>query len=254
MVDYYLFCGRCRWCHRGLQHLCEAPRGLFAFASDGGFAEEVVVPAHCLVRLPEHLSFDGAAPLCCAGTTALHAAAVAGLAPGETAVVYGVGGVGLALVQVARLRGAVVVAVGRQPAKLAAARSLGAHRAVAPDEAAGAVRELSATGGADAVFELVGSAETMPRAMGLLAKRGRLVFVGYSAATLELSPLALVVGEQQVRASVGATLAEFEAAVGLAARGDLRVPIDATLPLEDVNAGLERLRRGEVVGRLVLRP
>ncbi|MGQ0669774.1 MAG: alcohol dehydrogenase catalytic domain-containing protein [Actinomycetota bacterium] len=254
VVYYYLFCGRCRWCLRGLQHLCLAPRGLFAFVSDGGFAEYVTVPGHCLVRLPDHISFEDGAPLCCSATTALHAAAVADLEPGELAVVYGAGGVGLSLVQVAKLRGARVVAVSRSSEKLAAAKRVGADHAASSKDADDLIRELTKGQGADVVFECVGSAETMPVALGVLGKRGRLVFIGYTAASLDVSPLSLVVGEQQIRSSVGNTFAELEIAVDLAARGQLRPVIGGVLPLEDINEGLERLRRGEVVGRLVVKP
>ncbi|OMQ16207.1 hypothetical protein A7K94_0204085 [Modestobacter sp. VKM Ac-2676] len=98
-VYYYLFCGACRWCLRGRQNLCLAPRGVLAFAADGAFAEQLVVPAHCLVRLPDELSFEQAAPLCCAGTTAVHALTEAAVEPGDLLVIMGSGGVGLAAVQ-----------------------------------------------------------------------------------------------------------------------------------------------------------
>ncbi len=123
-VYYYLFCGGCRRCLVGRQNLCLAPRGVLAFAADGAFAEHVVVPSRCLVRLPEQLSFEQVAPLCCAGTTAVHALAEADVIPGEVVVVLGAGGVGLAAVQEACRRGAVVVAVSRNPAR----RAGGAHR------------------------------------------------------------------------------------------------------------------------------
>lgn len=254
VVYYYLFCGRCRWCLRGLQNLCLDLRGLFAFVSDGGFAEYVTVPAHCLVRLPQHLSFEQGAPLSCSATTALHAAAVAELEAGEVAVVYGAGGVGLSLVQVARHRGARVVAVSRSEEKLKAARRVGADHVATPEEAHDLVEAATGDQGADVVFELVGSAETMPRAVGLLGKRGRLVFVGYTGASLEVSPLALVVPEQQIRTSVGNTFADLELAVDLAGRGLLQPVIHGVRPLDHINEGLEALRRGEVVGRLVIGP
>lgn len=254
VVYYYLFCGRCRWCVRGLQNLCKAPRGLFAFVSDGGFAEYVTVPAHCLVRLPDNVSFERGAALCCSATTAIHAAGVADLQPGETAVVYGAGGVGLSLIQVASQHGARVVAIARSEDKLDAAKGLGADHAVSPQDAGDAVTELTEGQGADVVFELVGSNETMPNALSLLGKRGRLVFVGYTGAPLEVSPLALLVGEQQIRTSVGNTLAELELAADLAARGLLNPVVAGAISLEEINDGLDRLRRGEVVGRLVVTP
>jgi propanol-preferring alcohol dehydrogenase len=254
VVYYYLFCSRCRWCVRGEQHLCERPEGVLAFSADGGFAEYVTVPARCLVPVPERLSFEVSAPLCCGTTTALHASSAADLAAGEVAVVVGAGGVGLNLIQVARLRGARVVAISRSERKLDAARELGAEAAVRLDRARDAVQEISDGRGADVVFELVGTAVTMPASLGLLGKRGRLVFVGYSADDLEVSPLALVVPEQRIVTSVGNTLDELHVAVDLASRGLVRPIVSDVRPLDEVNEALDALRRGDVLGRSVLLP
>lgn len=253
-VYYYLFCGGCRWCLVGRQNLCLALRGVLAFAADGAFAEHVVVPARCLVRLPEQLAFEQAAPLCCAGTTAVHALGEADVTPGEVVVVLGAGGVGLAAVREARRRGAVVVAVSRNPARRAAALAAGAVAAVAPQELAAVVSELSAGQGADAILELAGTTATLELAVGVLGRRGRLVLIGYSADTLTVSPLSLVVAEQRIIATVGNTYAELVAAVHLAAAGQLLPPVAATLPLTEVNSALDRLRAGDPAGRLVLQP
>ncbi|MGY1856903.1 alcohol dehydrogenase catalytic domain-containing protein [Modestobacter sp. SYSU DS0290] len=253
-VYYYLFCGACRWCLRGRQNLCLAPRGVLAFAADGAFAEQLVVPAHCLVRLPDELSFAAAAPLCCAGTTAVHALTEAAVEPGDLLVVMGSGGVGLAAVQEARRRGATVVAVSRDDARRAAARAAGATAAVSPADLADTVTRLSGGQGADVVVELAGVTATLELSTAVLGRRGRLVLVGYSADSLTVSPLAMVVAEQRVLSSVGNTLAELEQAVALAAAGQLAPPVAGTLPLSQVNDALERLRAGDVAGRLVLTP
>ena len=253
-VYYYLFCGSCRWCLRGRQNLCLRPRGVLAFAADGGFAEHLVVPAHCLVRLPDSLGFVEAAPLCCAGTTALHALGEAEVEVGDVVVVLGAGGVGLAVVQDARRRGARTLAVSRSPARRAAALAAGAVAAVAPEHLADAVAELSGGQGADVVVELAGVSATLALAVEVLGRRGRLVLVGYSADPLTVHPLSMVVSEQRVIASVGNTYAELVAAVALAGAGQLLPPVSATQPLAEVDTALERLRAGAVTGRLVLEP
>src|SRR4051794_14524409 len=243
-VYYYLFCGACRWCLRGRQNLCLAPRGVLAFAADGAFAEQLVVPAHCLVRLPAEVSFEAAAPLCCAGTTAVHALAEADVGPGEVVVVLGSGGVGLAAVQEARRRGATVVAVSRDAGRRTAAGAGGARVAVPPEEAAAAVERVSGGQGADVVVELAGVAATLELGTALLGRRGRLVLVGYSADSLTVSPLAMVVAEQRVVASVDNTLAELEAAVALAAAGQLAPPGGGLLPPGPGHQGLGRAGAG----------
>ncbi|HEV2132420.1 MAG TPA: zinc-binding dehydrogenase [Longimicrobiaceae bacterium] len=257
LVYYYLGCGRCEWCRRGEENLCEQLRAEYGFFNDGGYAEHIVVPARNAVVLPDALSLEEAAPIGCGVTTAIHACNLAQLQEGETVVVYGVGAVGYGLIQVARLRGARVLAVGRTPRKLDLARELGAEHtinAIETADVAAAVREWTGGRGVDAVMELVATAETMEQATRMLAKRGRLVFIGYSEDPYNVHPIQLVINEAQVMGSVGNTLAELEEAVALVAEGRVRTLVDRTLPLERFGEGLDALRAGEVVGRVVLNP
>jgi propanol-preferring alcohol dehydrogenase len=167
-----------------------------------------------------------------------------------------VGAVGFGLVQVARLCGARVIAVGRTPAKLEKASELGAEHAIraGAEDVPKRVRELTGGRGADVVFELVATRETMGWSLAALAKRGRLVFVGYSEDALQVHPIQLVVGEQVVTASVGNTLLELRRAVELVADGRVRTVVDRTLPLDRFQEGLDALRAGALVGRAVLEP
>lgn len=253
-VHYLHTCGQCRQCRRGRENLCASPRGMLAFASDGGFAELVVVPARSLARVPDGVSFAEAAPVTCSTTTALHAADVAGVRADQVAVVYGAGGVGLALVQVLRHRGARVVAVARSAPRRAAALDLGAEWVVDPGDGDVGAQVRQLTGGADVVFELVGTAATGEQALAALGPGGALVYVGYSTESVTFSPVALVVPEQRILTSVSNTMAELELGLDLVARGAVRTLVDRTAPLEQVNEVLAALAAGEVVGRAVLLP
>lgn len=254
---YYVGCGECEWCRRGDENLCGRLKAELGFFSDGGYAEYVCVPERNAVPLPPHVSYEEAAPIGCGVTTALHACRIAGLGEGDVAVVYGTGAVGYGLVQVARLRGARVIALGRTPAKLERARELGADHIVnaaeTPDVAA-TVRDLTGGRGADAVFELVATEATMAAATAMLARRGRLVFIGYSEDRFSVHPIQLVINETMVTASVGNTLAELAEAVHLVGEGKVRTLVDRVLPLQRWQDGLDALQRGEVVGRVILAP
>lgn len=257
VLYYYHGCGDCPWCRQGEENLCRRPRHQYGFVSDGGYAEHVCVPAPNAVPLPDALSFEEAAPLACSATTGIHACNVAGLEEGETAVVYGVGAVGFGLVQVADLCGARVLGVGRTPEKLDRALDLGADHVVDATEVtevADAVREWTDGKGAEVVFELVGTEETMRPSTEMLSRKGRLVFVGYSEDAYTVHPVELVVGEVEVTGSVGNTREELEEAVRLAAEGELETTVDRSLPLERWEEALEAVREGEAVGRVVLRP
>lgn len=226
-----------------------------AFATDGAFADYVAVPASSVVPVPAGLDLVDAAPLCCSGTTALHATSVADCKQGDTAVVYGVGGVGLALVQVLKLAGVRVIAVARSEERLKLAQEMGADVTVdaSGGDVADAVRAATGGEGADVVFELVGTAETSENALRSLGKGGAVVYIGYSFDNVEIDPLALVVPEQRILTSVGNRRSELVEALELAAAGKLRTVV-STAPLEEAPRVLDDLRHGRVTGRAVLIP
>jgi alcohol dehydrogenase, propanol-preferring len=256
IVYYYRGCLECAYCRVGDEHLCPNLRAEYGFISDGGYAEYVTVPARNAVPLPDTIPDIEAAPIGCGVTTAVHAAKLAKPELGEWVVVYGVGGVGFGLVQLARAIGARTIAVGRSAAKLDKALELGAEVAVNASEEAAAerIREITGGAGADVVYECVGTEESMKEASAALGRRGGLVFIGYSLDSFSVHPIQLVVFEQKVMGSVGATLNDLYEAVDLVERGVLRTVVDRTLPLERFELGLNALERGELVGRAVLVP
>ena len=256
IVYYYVGCGKCRHCLVGDEHLCDALQAEYGFISDGGFAEYVKVPARNAVPLPDHLGDEAAAPIGCGVTTAVHAAGRARLAMGDVALVYGVGAVAYGLIQLARLAGAEVIAVSRSAAKLEKAQALGAAHVLNAKEGrlAERVKEITHGHGADVIFELVATKETMTACTQAIAKRGRLVFIGYSEDSYTVHPIQLVVTEMSVMGSVGNTLDELIQAVDLAARGKVRTVVDRVLPLAEFQKGLDALARGELIGRVVLKP
>ena len=256
IVYYYLGCLECAYCRVGDEQLCPNLRAEYGFISDGGYAEYVTVPARNAVPLSATISDIEAAPIGCAVTTAVHAAKLAEPRVGEWVVVYGVGGVGFGLVQLARVMGARTIAVGRSVTKLDKALELGAEVAVNASEEAVAerIREITGGAGADVVYECVGTEESMKEASAAMGRRGRLVFVGYSPASFTVHPIQLVVFEQKVMGSVGATLNDLYEAVDLVERGVVHTVVDRTLPLERFELGLNALECGELVGRAVLVP
>ena len=256
IIYYYLGCLECAYCHVGDEQLCPNLRAEYGFISDGGYAEYVTVPARNAVPLPAAIPDIEAAPIGCGVTTAVHAARLAKPEVGERVVVYGVGGVGFGLVQLARATGARTIAVGRSAAKLDKALELGAEIAVnASEEAASErIRRITGGAGADVVYECVGTEESMKEASAALGRRGRLVFVGYSPDSFTVHPIQLVVFEQKVMGTVGATLNDLYEAVDLVERGVVRTVVDRTLPLEQFESGLNALERGELVGRAILVP
>lgn len=256
IVYYYAGCGRCRHCLVGDENLCGALHAQYGFISDGGFASALKVPARNCIPLPDHVSDEAAAPIGCSVTTGLHATNLARISPGDVVLVYGIGAVGLGIVQLASRAGAEVIAVSRSAVKLEKAMSLGAAHAIdaTADSVAERVRDITAGHGADVVMELVATKATMEESTKAIAKRGRLVFIGYSEDSYTVHPIQLVITEASVMGSVGNTLAELNQAVELVSRGIVTTVVDRTLPLDEFQTGIDALTRNEPVGRVVLLP
>ena len=160
------------------------------------------------------------------------------------------------LIQLASLSGAEVIAVSRTPAKLERAKALGATHALSAREGkvAERVREITGGRGADVVFELVATRETMAASTGALAKRGRLVFIGYSEDSFTVHPIQLVITEASVTGAVGNTLDELVRAVDLVGRGRIQTVVDRVIPLGEFQKGIDALAAGQLIGRAVLKP
>jgi 2-desacetyl-2-hydroxyethyl bacteriochlorophyllide A dehydrogenase len=257
-VYNFIGCGECRWCRTGRDSICTAPRGQLGFTLDGGFAEVVRAPARNLIKLPDSVSFEDAAVLSCSGMTAVHAARLAGVELGDTAVVNGVGGVGLMVIQVLVAAGARPIAVADAESKASLARAAGAVETIVLPGGQGyetlpaSVRELTGGRGADHFFELVGSAETMLAGIRSLGRRGTCVLIGYTGEELTVSPVELILSELRIVSSVAAGHEDLRTAIQLTADGRLSPTIDTRYPIEGIGTALERLRAREVSGRNVL--
>ncbi|BBC37742.1 Alcohol dehydrogenase [Streptomyces graminofaciens] len=189
-------CGSCHACSLGEVWLCanalSGSADVYARrASDGtdlhpglnvaAFAEETVVAAGCVLPAPEGVPLTDAALLGCAvltGYGAIHHAAR--VRPGETVAVFGVGGVGLATLQSARIAGASeIIAVDVSPAKEELARAAGATQyVIASENTSRELRALTAKQGVDVAVECVGRAETIRAAWDGTRRGGRTVVVG----------------------------------------------------------------------------
>ncbi|MFF5473013.1 alcohol dehydrogenase catalytic domain-containing protein [Streptomyces achromogenes] len=190
-------CGTCPDCDRGRPTMCRRAIGhpgtpfrrgagpVYQFAANSAFAERTVVKAVQAVRIPPDIPLTSAALIGCGVLTGVGAVLNrARVEHGDSVVVLGTGGIGLNVLQGARLAGAAaVVAVDANPAKEAPARRFGATEFLTSAEG---VRDLLPTG-ADHVFECVGRVELIERAVGLLDRHGQAVLLGVPPAGAEAS-------------------------------------------------------------------
>lgn len=274
-------CGHCAPCAEGRPALCEpgaAANGRGELLSGGrrifhegvalnhhlgcsAFAERAVVSRRSLVKIDPALSFEEAALFGCAVLTGVGAVVnTAGVRAGQSVVVVGLGGVGLASVLGALACGASpVVAVDLSEDKLTLARTLGAvHTINAADaDAVDQVRALT-NGGADVAVEMAGSVRALEAAWKMTRRGGLTVTAGLPPpdAALAVNVVSLVGEERTLKGSyIGTCVPSRDISRYVALYRQGRLPVDrlmsGTIPLDDINAGFDRLHAGEVV-RLVV--
>jgi propanol-preferring alcohol dehydrogenase len=208
------------------------------------------VKASQAVLIPESLSPSQAAPCFCAGLTVYHAWRNAGISAGQRVAIFGVGGLGHLAVQVAQGAGAEVVALDVNSTKLDLARALGAQEALDvrdPDT----IARLKRGGGPHLALVTAPSKAAYDMALKTLRRRGTLAVVGLPREDLTFFADDLAIGEFRIMGSAVGTRREMRELLALAASGTLRCEVE-TWRLEDVNQALDRLRRGEVLGRAVV--
>lgn len=259
-LHYLVTCGQCEYCRRGNEQFC-LTGAMLGKHRDGGYAEYVCLPARGVFHLPESIPFEHGAILMCSSATALHALNKARLQPGETVAVFGLGGLGISAVQLAKALGAgEVFAVDLQPGKLALAESYGA---IPVDGARGdpleEIRRLTSSRGVDVALELVGLPLTMQQCVASLAVMGRAALAGITDRSFEVYPYAQLINKEAEVIGVSDHLAAEIPQLFAWVEGsklDLGKVVTRTVPLEAglINRALDQLEEfGEAV-RVVIRP
>ena len=259
-LHYLASCGECVYCQRGNEQFCVAGAMMGKYR-DGGYAELVVMPARSVFRLPEEIPFEQGAIMMCSSATSLHALNKARLRGGETVAVFGVGGLGLSAIQLAKVLGArEVFAVDIRPGKLALAERFGAVPVNAAEcEPVAEIGRLTGGRGVDVALELIGLPLTMRQAVQSLAIQGRAALAGITDKTFEVAPYFEVLNKEAEIIGVSDHLAqELPQLIEWARRGalDLSKVITSTLPLDAkaVNDALDGLEKFGEEGRMVITP
>ncbi|MEP6823059.1 MAG: zinc-binding dehydrogenase [Chthoniobacterales bacterium] len=259
-LHYLATCGRCEYCEAGTEQFCRTVQ-MFGNNRDGGYAEFVVVPERSVFLLPQEIPFAQGAILMCSSATSFHALHKTRLAIGETVAVFGIGGLGISAVQLARSLGASeVFAVDINPRKLALAQRFGAIPIDASaGDPVGQIREQTDGRGVDVALEVVGLPVTMRQAVQSLAVLGRAGLVGLTDENFEIAPYAEILGKEAEIIGVSDHLAsELPALLNLARTGalDLSHGIIRTVPLEAqaINDALDNLSAFGDDVRIVITP
>ena len=276
LLNWTPACRDCWYCTHGESHLCpnstkraikpyaELDDGtpVFQAISTGAFAEQTVVDEAGVVPLPEGLPLEHAAVIGCAVLTGVGAVLnTAGVEKGQSVAVVGLGGVGLSVVQGARIAGAnPIIGVDASPAKEEFARAAGVTDFLAPgDDTIAAVQGLTGGLGVDHSFEVVGTAATIKLAWSLARRGGNMTIVGVGGREEEISftPLELWHFTRTIRPSFyGSSDPERDVPkIADMIRGgqfDLDSLITNEIGLTDVPAAFEQMQAGQGVRSLIV--
>lgn len=284
VISWVPQCGTCYFCQRDQKELCETTsssvamgylldgttrfrsggQDLYQMAAAGTFAELSVIPAISAIKIPADLDLKVAALIGCGVLTGVGAALnIARIAPGDTVAVVGCGGVGLNVIQGARLAGAgEIIAIDIHPAKLALAQAFGATTVIDAGRrnATSAVMELTGQRGADVAFEVIGLQQTIDQTITMTRRGGQAVLVGvpgmeamvnvpafFGVVLAEKTISGCWYGGSDVRRDVAAIIEFYR-------RGELKLEelISQTIALEHVNEAFDALKAGAVARTVIV--
>jgi S-(hydroxymethyl)glutathione dehydrogenase / alcohol dehydrogenase len=272
-----MFCGDCKYCISGRQHLCRdtgirtRPEGfgprlrradgtpIFQGMQLGAFAEKMLIHENSAVKIPDAMPLDLACVLGCSVTTGVGASLVsANVRPGDNVVVIGCGGVGLSAIAGAALAGGRVIAVDRLDSKLDLAKRFGATETInaSIEDAVEAVRALT-DGGAEHAIEAIGLPATSTQAVAMLGRGGVATIVGVMpmAANFPID-LSLVLDEKRVQ---GSLLGGENFRVSIPRNADFylsgRLPLEELvsdrISLDQIADGFAAMNKGEVARQII---
>ncbi len=277
-------CGQCIYCQSGRPALCDMgtamrftglmPDGQTRFRNAHGdsirhyagvstFASVSTMPEACVVKIPEGVSFEHAALIGCGVITGIGAVThAAKVPPGSTVAVFGCGGIGLNVIQGARLVSASrIIAIDTHPSKEAWARQQGATDFINASETdpVQAVKDLTGGIGADFTFEAIGNTTAIEQAFDSVRKGGTCIVAGITRADARASinTNQLLYAEKTLKGSLyGSTRPRIDLLnlIGLQQTGQLRLDelLTRTYPLSRINEAYEALQRGEVARSLIV--
>jgi propanol-preferring alcohol dehydrogenase len=260
---YYLTCGQCRYCRSGRETLCENLRGNVGVVCDGGYAEYMVLPERNIIPIPDGVSDIDAAITSDAIATPYHAChKEARIGPGDDVLIIGAGGgVGIHMVQMARLCGGRVFAAEVGDEKLALAKRWGAEALIdaRTQDIVEAARALTGGRGVDAVIDMVGTRQTLEAAMQTLATGGRMVIIGSRPkgiygedSSFLVDPISFQNRGLELHSSRYVNSSEIERTLELVRQKRITPVVTRTLALEQAQEAHDLIRNNQTAGRIAL--
>jgi propanol-preferring alcohol dehydrogenase len=249
-------CMYCEYCRKGYEQNCPRVK-LSGFTVDGSFQQYMVSFAHHVSKIPDNLPLDSAAPILCAGVTVYAALKNSGATTGQYVVVPGAGGgLGHLALQYAHVMGLRVVAIDTGSDKQKLCEELGAIAWIDFKEErdiVAAVRRVTDGIGAHAAIVAAASADSYEKALEYLRPRGTLIAVGLPTdTTIKADVFFTVINSKRIIGSYVGNRQDAAEALDLAANANIKCHFSVE-PLENLPSVYERMKAGQVVGRIVLK-
>lgn len=239
-------CGECRYCKKGLSNLCEKGYALMGSAFDGGMADYICMPEENYVVIPDDMSLESASLVQC-GAVSFGSVINSGLRMGDTALVIGVGTIGLMSVQACQAAGAsLIIACDLEDHKLEYARELGATHIVNVREQSIRDVVMRCTGGAgvDFVYECAGAPSTVADAVACVRKKGTIMLESVFYDKVPLPGIPFLQSEARLMTAVSPFTHNYDFMVDLAYRGKMTSEklITQRCRLEDVAQAIKNMK------------
>jgi D-arabinose 1-dehydrogenase-like Zn-dependent alcohol dehydrogenase len=241
--------GTCRECRRGDFGNCRNLQ-VPGISYDGGYQEYMLAPVEALVPVPDSLGNTEAAPLLCAGITTFNALRHSGAFPGDLVAVQGIGGLGHLGIQFASKFGYNVAAIGRGPETEPLAKKLGASLYI-DSQATNPAEALQRLGGATVILATAPSSKAMSALIDGLGPNGKLMVIGASSDSIEVTPVQLINGSRTIQGWASGTAADSEDTLRFAELSGVR-PMIETYPLEKAAEAYAHMLSGKAQFRVVL--
>lgn len=248
-------CNYCEYCLKGMENMCDKWR-MLGFHVDGTYAELVKVPSRILLPMPKNLSFEEGASLPLALLTAWHALITIGeLKPNETVLVWAGGsGIGTFAIQIAKSRGAKVIATAGSEWKVKKLREMGVDLALNHylDDVVSEVRKFTGNG-VDIVVEHIG-AQTVLRSIEAARVGGRIILFGAISGDRQTLPIRKIyLKHLTIRGMHTGARWELLEALELVKGKDIKPIIDSTFKLEEAPKAHMRLENSKHFGKIILK-
>ncbi len=248
-------CRTCTECKKGEEQYCSVG-AVFTYASKdkegrptyGGYSDKIVVDENYVLRIPDNLPLDGAAPLLCAGITLFSPLKYWGAGPGKKVGIIGLGGLGHVGVKLAHAMGADVTVFSQSLKKQADGKRLGADHFYATSDPK-TFEKLK--GQFDLIINTVPAASNWDQFVDLLATDGSLVMVGVPDDAVPVSGFPLIAKRRSIAGSMIGGIAETQEMLDFCGKHNIASDIEV-VPIQKVNEAFERVVRGDVRYRFVI--